>query len=129
MTDTLVLSRLICPDLKNDDFNQQWSDKQSAKRLHGSHSLKAWGYWLGCPQGRLRPEDTDWDDWSEEMQSYCRQDVTDHGPLSGSICSLRSGHRKPSGSSMTLPNCAIASVRPDGLSTSTKRKRFTQAVR
>ena len=31
VTDTLVLSRLIRSDLKNDDFNQQWSGRRSAK--------------------------------------------------------------------------------------------------
>ena len=76
VTDTLVLSRLIRSDLKNDDFNQQWSEGGLPRRLHGSHSLKAWGYRLGVLKGEYGQQDTDWAEWSEEMQSYCRQDVT-----------------------------------------------------
>ena len=76
VTDTLVLSRLIRPDLKNDDFSQKWSNNALPLRLHGSHSLKAWGHRLGVLKGDYGQEETDWENWSEEMQSYCRQDVT-----------------------------------------------------
>lgn len=76
VTDTLVLSRLIRADLKNDDFNQQWSEQALPRRLHGSHSLKAWGYRLGVLKGDYGQQETDWANWSEEMQEYCRQDVT-----------------------------------------------------
>ena len=76
VTDTLVLSRLIRADLKNDDFSQKWSEAALPKRLHGSHSLKAWGFRLGVLKGDFGQEDTDWSVWTEEMQSYCRQDVT-----------------------------------------------------
>lgn len=76
VTDTLVLSRLMRADLKNDDFNKQWSEQALPKRLHGSHSLKAWGYRLGVLKGDYGQQDTDWANWSEEMQEYCRQDVT-----------------------------------------------------
>ena len=51
VTDTLVLSRLICADLKNDDFNKGWANETFPKRLHGSHSLKAWGLRLGVEKG------------------------------------------------------------------------------
>ena len=76
VTDTLVLSRLICPDLKNDDFSKKWSNNALPLRLHGSHSLKAWGHRLGVLKGDYGQEEGDWENWSEEMQSYCRQDVT-----------------------------------------------------
>ena len=76
VTDTLVLSRLIRADLKNDDFSQKWSEAALPKRLHGSHSLKAWGFRLGVLKGDFGQEDTDWSVWTEEMQSYCQQDVT-----------------------------------------------------
>ena len=71
VTDTLVLSRLIRPDLKNEDF---LSD-DLPKKLHGSHSLKAWGQRLGELKGDFG-ETTDWSVWTQEMQDYCEQDVT-----------------------------------------------------
>ena len=74
VTDTLVLSRLIRADLKNDDFNQEWDEETLPKRLHGSHSLKAWGRRLGVLKGDFG-ETTDWSEWSQEMQDYCEQDV------------------------------------------------------
>lgn len=76
VTDTLVLSRLGFGDLKNDDFNKQWSANALPKRLHGSHSLKAWGYRLGVLKGDFGQEDTSWEVWTQAMQDYCRQDVT-----------------------------------------------------
>ena len=75
VTDTLVLSRLICADLKNDDFNKGWANETFPKRLHGSHSLKAWGLRLGVEKGAFG-ETTDWSCWTQEMQDYCEQDVT-----------------------------------------------------
>ena len=70
VTDTLVLSRLIRPDLKNEDFLSELP-----KKLHGSHSLKAWGHRLGELKGNFA-ETTDWSEWTQEMQDYCEQDVT-----------------------------------------------------
>jgi len=71
VTDTLVLSRLIRSDLKNDDFIQA---QHLPKKLYGSHSLKAWGIRLGVEKGEFG-ENTDWSEWSQEMQDYCEQDV------------------------------------------------------
>ena len=73
ITDTLILSRLIWPDLKTKDFavsNRHGFDY----RLIGSHSLKAWGRRLNVLKGDFA-ENTDWLQWSEEMQTYCVQDV------------------------------------------------------
>lgn len=70
VTDTLVLSRLIRPDLRNEDFLTQLP-----KKMHGSHSLKAWGQRLGELKGEYG-ETTDWSEWTQEMQDYCEQDVT-----------------------------------------------------
>lgn len=72
VTDTLVLSRLIRADLKNDDFLDA---PHLPKKLYGSHSLKAWGIRLGVHKGDFG-ETTDWSEWSQEMQDYCVQDVT-----------------------------------------------------
>ena len=72
VTDTLVLSRLIHNDLLAEDFAKNYTDDQLPKRLHGSHSLKAWGLRL---LNFKDDYDGGWSDWSEEMQSYCQQDV------------------------------------------------------
>mgnify|MGYP002831322179 CR=1 FL=1 len=46
----------------------------SPARLYGSHSLKAWGYRIGEFKGEFG-ETTDWEEFSEEMLTYCQQDV------------------------------------------------------
>lgn len=75
ITDTLVLSRLIRADLKNEDFNAQWPNaKDMPKRLYGSHGLEAWGYRLGIHKGDFG-KTTDWSEWSEEMHQYMVQDT------------------------------------------------------
>jgi DNA polymerase-1 len=68
--DTLVLSRVIKADQTNTDF----SSLVLPRKLNGSHGLKAWGIRLGLLKGDFG-ETTDWSRWSEEMQSYCEQDV------------------------------------------------------
>ena len=52
--DTLVMSRLFNPVREN------------------GHSLKTWGYIIGFPKDE-QPED--WDDFSQEMLTYCQKDV------------------------------------------------------
>ena len=74
MTDTLVLSRLIRADLKEQDYAQDWTNDDFPRRLHGSHSLKAWGYvWVNTKATLVKPQD--WSEWSQAMQDYCEQDV------------------------------------------------------
>ena len=68
--DTLILSRLYHPNLYD-------IDKKTGKipsKLYGSHSLEAYGYRLGEYKGDFG-KDTDWKEWSKEMQDYCEQDV------------------------------------------------------
>jgi len=68
LIDTLVVARLLHPNVKEDDFKRiDWD-----KKLIGSHSLRAWGLRLGEPKDDYSGG---WDAWSEEMESYCRQDV------------------------------------------------------
>lgn len=68
LIDTLVVARLLHPNIKEDDYKRlDWD-----KKLIGSHSLRAWGLRLGEPKDDY---DGGWDEWSEEMESYCRQDV------------------------------------------------------
>lgn len=53
VTDTLVMSRLAEPSRQ------------------GGHSLENWGQLLNQPKG----EHSDWDNFSQDMVEYCRQDV------------------------------------------------------
>lgn len=69
--DTLVLSRFIFPDMAPDDDKLVMKGKLPA-RLIGSHSLEAWGYRLGCHKGDYTGG---WEEYSEEMGEYCKQDV------------------------------------------------------
>lgn len=75
VTDTLVLSRLIWPELARDDAELRVKGATNLPpKLTGSHGLKAWGYRLGILKGDFA-EDTDWSTWSPEMQTYCQQDI------------------------------------------------------
>ena len=69
--DTLLLSHLYHPNLLD-------IDKKSEKiptKLYGRHSLEAYGYRLDEYKGDFAKE-TDWKEWSMEMEKYCKQDVT-----------------------------------------------------
>lgn len=68
--DTLVLSKLVYPDISGSDYGRVRKGK-FPKDLIGSYSLKAFGYRLGEYKG----EHNDWSKWTPEMQAYCEQDV------------------------------------------------------
>ena len=70
--DTLLLSRLYHPNLL--DIDQKNAYKNMPTKLYGRHSLEAYGYRLGVYKGDFA-KDTDWKEWSQEMQDYCIQDV------------------------------------------------------
>lgn len=70
ITDTLVCSRVVWPDVRSDDFKRV----NFPKEIIGSHSLKAWGVRLGILKD-LFGETADWSYWSERMQEYCEQDT------------------------------------------------------
>lgn len=55
--DTMLLSRLVYPDRKNNPI--------------GGHSLEAWGKYLKCHKGDY----TDFSQYTSEMLEYCKQDV------------------------------------------------------
>ena len=65
--DTLVLSRLFWPHIKDKDYERE----NFPGKLIGSHSLKAWGYRLG----EYKDEAPGFDVWSEELEAYMMQDV------------------------------------------------------
>lgn len=70
--DTLILSRLLYPDILNRDFRKR--PIGMPPKLFGRHSLEAWGYRLGDYKDQFG-KTTDWAEWSIEMEDYCAQDV------------------------------------------------------
>ena len=70
--DTLILSRYFHPNIYDIDDKRKWPFMPL--RLYGSHSLEAWGYRLKCFKGEFA-KTTDWQEWSPEMQEYCKKDV------------------------------------------------------
>ena len=72
VTDTLVLSRLIKHELFAEDAERGFSTDDFPKRMWGSHSLKAWGLRLSDYKDDYSGG---WEEFSEEMLSYCVQDT------------------------------------------------------
>jgi len=70
--DTLVLTRLIWPDLKENDFSRL--NDGFPKEMIGSHSLKAWGIRIGLQKGDFK-ENNSFEVWTPAMEDYCVQDV------------------------------------------------------
>lgn len=73
VVDTLVLSRLIWPDIKENDLPLLKSKRLPGK-LWGKHSLKAWGYRLGVLKGEYGEQEDAWEVFTPEMLDYCEQD-------------------------------------------------------
>ena len=69
--DTLICTRLIWPKEKLYDIDCEQYPQVPAK-LRGSASLKAWGYRLSD----YKIDFKDFSEYSEEMEKYCRQDVS-----------------------------------------------------
>jgi hypothetical protein len=72
VVDTLLLSRLYHNNILDVDKKHKWD--QMPPQLYGRHSLESYGYRLGEYKGSFG-KDTDWQEWSQEMQDYCIQDV------------------------------------------------------
>ena len=72
VVDTLLLSRLYHNNILDIDRKNSWD--QMPSQLYGRHSLESYGYRLGEYKGSFG-KDTDWQEWSQEMQDYCIQDV------------------------------------------------------
>ena len=72
MVDTLLLSRLVHPNLIDIDKKRQWP--HMPLQLYGRHSLEAYGHRLGEYKGDFS-KSTDWKQFSPEMEEYCKQDV------------------------------------------------------
>jgi len=71
VVDTLVLSRCIFSDLRNEDFGRNNFDP----KLVGSHSLKAWGHRMNkATKLTYGEEDGAFDHYNDEMRKYCERD-------------------------------------------------------
>lgn len=69
--DTLVMARLMFPDLLDHDL-KLIKKGVLPQRLLKKHSLEAWGYRLG---EHKQEYDGGFEQWSQEMEDYCIQDV------------------------------------------------------
>lgn len=69
--DTMVISRVLYPDLWNKDKALKLRGVL-AGNLMNSHSLKAWGIRLGVHKGDYTGG---WETWNQEMEDYCVQDT------------------------------------------------------
>lgn len=72
--DTLVIARLIYGNIKDSDVGRMRVGTLP-KNLYGKQSLKAWGYRLGNLKGTYAEQEDAWEQFNEEMLSYCVQDV------------------------------------------------------
>lgn len=73
VVDTLVISRVTYPDIRQGDYGRYHKGILPPK-LIGSYSLKAWGYRMEVFKGDFG-ETTDWQQWTPDMSKYCLQDV------------------------------------------------------
>ena len=71
--DTLVLSRLFYPHLKDKDYERKPAGMPI--KLYGSHGLEAWGHRLRCFKGDYGKHDGAWETYTPEMLDYCIQDT------------------------------------------------------
>ena len=72
LMDTLVLSRLIWPEIRNDDFKYRERRPEFPNKMIGRHSLEAWGHRLGNHKGDYSGG---WEKLNQEMIDYCIQDT------------------------------------------------------
>jgi len=71
--DTLVISRLIWTNIEQSDY-ARWRAGSLPGQLIGRFSLEAWGYRMKVMKDDFG-KTTDWQKWTPEMQTYCKQDV------------------------------------------------------
>lgn len=87
VTDTLIMTRLFFPNIKDKDFRVRENQLKRGQEPSlpgqriGSHALEAWGYRLGEMKGDysqiMKEKGLDpWANWNHDMQVYCEQDVT-----------------------------------------------------
>jgi DNA polymerase I-like protein with 3'-5' exonuclease and polymerase domains len=77
--DTLVLVRVIAPDVKDNDYRLAERGKLPGQ-LIGSHSLDAWGYRVGKHKGDYSKQmlalgRDPWAVWNRDQEDYCENDI------------------------------------------------------
>ena len=74
--DTLIVSRLLYPDLREEDYRKMHTKGREdfPRDCYGRHSLKAWGARLGMSKG-LYLKSHGFAEYTEDMADYCRRDV------------------------------------------------------
>ena len=74
--DSLVECRVIYPNIEDLDFRalrkKALPPEFQSKGLVGLHKLEAWGWRLGEYKSQI---ETDWSEFTQEMDDYCMQDV------------------------------------------------------
>jgi DNA polymerase-1 len=73
IVDTLVVSRLILPNLDDLDDKAAAMGDLALRKLRGRYSLEAWGARLGI--AKIGTDIEDWSKWTPEMQERCAGDV------------------------------------------------------
>ena len=101
--DTLIMSRLVWSDLKENDFKFAKKNREFPMKLIGSHSLGAWGHRLG--QHKISYTGG-WGQWSQEMQTYCEGDIYTNLTLYNKILS-----KEPTPDSIQLEHDFAAVIR------------------
>lgn len=79
LRDTLVLVRVIAPDVKDNDYRLAERGRLPGQ-LIGSHSLDAWGYRVGKHKGDYSKQMTalgkdPWASWNLDQEDYCEGDI------------------------------------------------------
>ncbi len=82
--DTLILSRLIWPDLRERDFSRLAKDPDFPKKDIGSHGLSAWGQRLGILKGDVDVKGLT--ELSQTVLDYCVQDTAVNAALWSMQC-------------------------------------------
>lgn len=71
-TDSFIIVKLMRPSQKDADTALVKAGRLPGK-LHGKHSIEAWGYRLGVQ--KLHADIEDWSEFTPEMQERCESDV------------------------------------------------------
>ncbi|WP_296204140.1 DNA polymerase [uncultured Hyphomicrobium sp.] len=72
--DTLVIARLVYPDIAPLDYQRNHNGLGLPPKLIGSHSLKAWGIRLNLHKGAYGGDEA-WNQLTQAMLDYCVQDT------------------------------------------------------
>ncbi|MGY5795191.1 DNA polymerase len=110
VSDTLIVSRLVWSNLKNDDWNRIRAGTNYPKHLCGRHSLEAWGHRFGEYKGdysvMMKAKGLDpWAEFNDEMMEYCAQDLVVNFRLWKTIAS-----KKPSPKAVKLEHDIAAVI-------------------